>query len=118
MKRIFILLLINFLLLSVVLLTSCTQRKGDLKQPPLLALETRLKLGHAYLKAHQFDAAHYHFDRILTFFPQNSSALIGLAIIARCKGQNKIALNYEKLAMKSGLVNDTVLEYLRSFDCK
>ncbi|MEG0278171.1 MAG: hypothetical protein RR510_06185 [Morganella sp. (in: enterobacteria)] len=102
-------------LLGLVLLAGC--RTAPVTQAPLTAVNTRLALGEAYLHAGHYDAARYHYDRILKVQSQHTVALTGMALAAKCDQQPEIAEKYLNLAVNSPSGSDTVVQYVSAYSC-
>ncbi|EMO4163672.1 tetratricopeptide repeat protein [Morganella morganii] len=102
-------------LIAVMLLAGC--RTAPVTQTVLAATGTRLALGEAYLQAGRYDAARYHFDRVLKAQPQHTGALTGAALSAKCDQQPEIAEKYLNLAVNSPSGSDSVVQYILAYEC-
>lgn len=74
-----------------MLLAGC--RTAPVTQTVPAATGTRLALGEAYLQAGRYDAARYHFDRVLKAQPQHTGALTGAALSANAISSLKLRKN-------------------------
>ncbi|WP_195431145.1 tetratricopeptide repeat protein [Morganella morganii] len=102
-------------LIAVMLLAGC--RAAPVTQTVPAATGTRLALGEAYLQAGRYDAARYHFDRVLKAQPQHTGALTGAALSAKCDQQPEIAEKYLNLAVNSPSGSDSVVQYILAYEC-
>ncbi|HAE77732.1 tetratricopeptide repeat protein [Morganella morganii] len=102
-------------LIAVMLLAGC--RTAPVIQTVPAATGTRLALGEAYLQAGRYDAARYHFDRVLKAQPQHTGALAGAALSAKCDQQPEIAEKYLNLAVNSPSGSDSVVQYILAYEC-
>ena len=102
-------------LIAVMLLAGC--RTAPVTQTVPAAPSTRLALGEAYLQAGRYDAARYHFDRVLKAQPQHTGALTGAALSAKCDQQPEIAEKYLNLAVNSPSGSDSVVQYILAYEC-
>ncbi|HAT3807350.1 TPA: tetratricopeptide repeat protein [Morganella morganii] len=102
-------------LIAVMLLAGC--RTAPVTQIVPAATGTRLALGEAYLQAGRYDAARYHFDRVLKAQPQHTGALTGAALSAKCDQQPEIAEKYLNLAVNSPSGSDSVVKYILAYEC-
>lgn len=102
-------------LIAVMLLAGC--RTAPVTQTVPAVTGTRLALGEAYLQAGRYDAARYHFDRVLKAQPQHTGALTGAALSAKCDQQPEIAEKYLNLAVNSPSGSDSVVQYILAYEC-
>lgn len=102
-------------LIAVMLLAGC--RTAPVTQTVPAATGTHLALGEAYLQAGRYDAARYHFDRVLKAQPQHTGALAGAALSAKCDQQPEIAEKYLNLAVNSPSGSDSVVQYILAYEC-
>lgn len=102
-------------LIAVMLLAGC--RTAPVTQTVPAATGTLLALGEAYLQAGRYDAARYHFDRVLKAQPQHTGALTGAALSAKCDQQPEIAEKYLNLAVNSPSGSDSVVQYILAYEC-
>ncbi|MEM7872479.1 hypothetical protein Q4R10_08685 [Morganella morganii] len=102
-------------LIAVMLLAGC--RTAPVTQTVPAGTGTRLALGEAYLQAGLYDAARYHFDRVLKAQPQHTGALTGAALSAKCDQQPEIAEKYLNLAVNSPSGSDSVVKYILAYEC-
>lgn len=102
-------------LIAAMLLAGC--RTAPVTPTVPAATGTRLALGEAYLQAGRYDAARYHFDRVLKAQPQHTGALAGAALSAKCDQQPEIAEKYLNLAVNSPSGSDSVVQYILAYEC-
>ncbi|EPL8092762.1 tetratricopeptide repeat protein [Morganella morganii] len=102
-------------LIAVMLLAGC--RTAPVTQTVPAATGIRLALGEAYLQAGRYDAARYHFDRVLKAQPQHTGALTGAALSAKCDQRPEIAEKYLNLAVNSPSGSDSVVQYILAYEC-
>ncbi|MBD2784985.1 fimbrial assembly protein [Xenorhabdus sp. DI] len=99
------------------LLTGCAERATH-RAHQVVAIETRLQLGKAYLAERNLPAAKYHFQKILLAEPHHSEAHLGMALHEQYAGRPETASQHYRMAMQYAARNDTVVHHYAIFLCE
>ncbi|MBD2815164.1 fimbrial assembly protein [Xenorhabdus sp. Flor] len=84
----------------------------------VVAVDTRLQLGKAYLAERNLPAAKFHFEKILLVEPRHPEAHLGMALHEQYAGQPESADRYYRMAMQYATGNDTVVRHYSVFLCE
>ncbi|QTL41068.1 fimbrial assembly protein [Xenorhabdus budapestensis] len=84
----------------------------------VVAVDTRLQLGKAYLAERNLPAAKFHFEKILLVEPRHPEAHLGMALHEQYAGQPESADQHFRMAMQYATENDTVVRHYSVFLCE
>ncbi|MCP9267289.1 fimbrial assembly protein [Xenorhabdus sp. XENO-1] len=99
------------------LITGCAERSPH-HGHQVVAIDTRLQLGKAYLAERNLSAAKYHFQKVLLAKPRHPEAHLGMALYEYYSGQPKAADQHYRMAMQYAAGNDTVIRHYAAFLCE
>ncbi|CAM3781825.1 type 4 fimbrial biogenesis protein PilF [Xenorhabdus thuongxuanensis] len=100
-----------------VLLTGCVERSTH-RAHQVVAIDTRLQLGKAYLAERNLPAAKYHFQKVLLAEPHHPEAHLGMALHEQYAGRPKTASQHYRMAMQYAAESDTVVRHYHIFLCE
>ncbi|AOM39314.1 fimbrial assembly protein [Xenorhabdus hominickii] len=104
-------------IVCVGLLTGCVERSAR-RAHQVVAIDTRLQLGKAYLVERNLPAAKYHFQKILLAEPRHPEAHLGMALHEQYAGRPETASQHYRMAMQYAAGNDTVVQHYHAFLCE
>ncbi|WP_036774735.1 fimbrial assembly protein [Photorhabdus australis] len=110
--------MLSGMIVAAALLVGCSSQPANGNKPRIVAAETRIQLGMAYLAEGNLSAARYHFDKVLLVEPDHYQAQLGMALYEQYSGQPEAARQRYKIAMQYASGNDTVLHYYSAFLCE
>ncbi|WP_367964556.1 fimbrial assembly protein [Xenorhabdus sp. SGI246] len=84
----------------------------------VVAVDTRLQLGKAYLAERNLPAAKFHFEKILLVEPRHPEAHLGMALHEQYAGWPESADRHYRMAMQYATGNDTVVRHYSVFLCE
>ncbi|WP_244182484.1 fimbrial assembly protein [Xenorhabdus beddingii] len=84
----------------------------------VVAIDTRLQLGKAYLVERNLPAAKYHFQKVLLAEPHHPEAHLGMALHEQYAGRAETANQHYRIAMQRAVGRDTVIHYYYAFLCE
>ncbi|OTA15253.1 type IV pilus biogenesis/stability protein PilW [Xenorhabdus vietnamensis] len=99
------------------LLTGCVERPTH-RAYQVVAIDTRLQLGKAYLAERNLSAAKYHFQKVLLAEPRHSEAHLGMALHEQYAGRSETASQHYRIAMQYAAGSDTVVRHYYIFLCE
>ncbi|MDC9592714.1 fimbrial assembly protein [Xenorhabdus sp. IM139775] len=99
------------------LLTGCAEQATH-RTHQVVATETRLQLGKAYLAERNLPAAKYHFQKILLAEPRHPEAHLGMALHEQYAGRPETASQHYRMAMQYAVRSDTVVHHYSIFLCE
>ncbi|WP_323853758.1 fimbrial assembly protein [Xenorhabdus koppenhoeferi] len=99
------------------LLTGCAEHSARRGQK-IVAIETRLQLGKAYLVERDLPAAKYHFQKVLLAEPRHPEAHLGMALHEQYAGRPETASQHYRMAMQYAPGSDTVVHHYHAFLCE
>ncbi|MDX7988889.1 fimbrial assembly protein [Xenorhabdus sp. 12] len=99
------------------LLTGCAEHSARHGQQ-VIAVDTRLRLGKAYLAERNLSAANYHFQKVLQAEPRHPEAHLGMALHEQYAGRPETAGQHYRTAMQYAAGNDTVVHHYYIFLCE
>ncbi|KOY61876.1 tetratricopeptide repeat protein [Photorhabdus heterorhabditis] len=106
------------MIVAAALLAGCSSQPANGNKQRIVATETRIQLGMAYLAEGNLPAARYHFDKVLRAKPDHYQAQLGMALYEQYSGQPEAARQRYKIAMQYAPGNDTVLHHYSAFLCE
>ncbi|MDX7999813.1 fimbrial assembly protein [Xenorhabdus sp. Reich] len=92
------------------LLTGCAEHSTR-RTHQVVAIDTRLQLGKAYLAERNLLAAKYHFQKVLLAEPRHPEAHLGMALHEQYAGQPETASQHYRMAMQYAAGSDTVIRH-------
>ncbi len=99
------------------LLTGCVEQSTH-RARQVVAVDTRLQLGMAYLAERNLLAAKYHLQKVLLAEPHHSEAHLGIALLEQYAGQPETASQHYRMAMQYAAGSDTVIHHYHLFLCE
>nr|WP_306309254.1 fimbrial assembly protein [Xenorhabdus anantnagensis] len=99
------------------LLTGCVEPATH-RAHQVVAIDTRLQLGRAYLSERNLPAAKYHFQKVLLAEPLHSEAHLGMALHEQYAGRPETASQHYRMAMQYTAGSDTVVHHYYIFLCE
>ncbi|WP_233466753.1 fimbrial assembly protein [Xenorhabdus nematophila] len=99
------------------MLTGCVEHSAR-RGYQIVAIETRLQLGKAYLVERNLPAAKYHFQKVLLAEPHHPEAYLGMARHEQYAGRPETAGQHYRMAMQYAAGSDTVVQHYYAFLCE
>ncbi|WP_338884946.1 fimbrial assembly protein [Xenorhabdus sp. TH1] len=99
------------------LLTGCVEQSTH-RTHQVVAIDTRLQLGRAYLAERNLLAAKYHFQKVLLAEPHHPEAHLGMALHEQYAGHPETASQHYRMAMQYAAESDTVVYHYHIFLCE
>ncbi|KMJ45548.1 fimbrial assembly protein [Xenorhabdus khoisanae] len=99
------------------LLAGCAEHSTH-RASQVVAIDTRLQLGKAYLVERNLPAAKYHFQKILLVEPRHPEAHLGMALHEQYAGRPEAASQHYGIAMQQTAGRDTVIRHYHAFLCE
>ncbi|MBD2792942.1 fimbrial assembly protein [Xenorhabdus szentirmaii] len=105
-------------MICFALLAGCAEQSAH-RAHQVVAIDTRLQLGKAYLAERNLSAAKYHFQKVLLAEPRHPEAHLGMALHEQYAGQSETASQHYRMAMQYAAGSDTVIRhYYNIFLCE